>query len=774
MPIPLPSQSNLEETIALEKLRQLCKSLPVSVATSTLLALIVGATQASVLPIGQIAGWLTLVISVNLLRLYWLGLQNMQLAAHTATHDGMKLMRLSVTLGGLAWGTSGFLLFPADDPTSQIYLAFALAGLAAGGIIGYSIDMACAFGYIGPALLPFLVRLLIEGDTIHLSMALTVILFLIFTIASIRHLNSELIDNITLRIQATEQEARNFSILNDLAESTERFKSLTELSSDWYWEQDENFRFTHFAAQKDFTTGVANDSLIGKTRWEIGALNMGEADWQAHLKVLLAHQTFHDLELNRINPAGHSFWSSISGRPILDKNGNFKGYRGIGRLITERKLAEDESRRLTYYDTLTGLPNRQSLINQLSHEIAKCARSQQLGALMFIDLDNFKQVNDTHGHLLGDQLLKQVAQRLQVNLRESDTVSRLGGDEFVVILEHLGSNPLEAARQAEMLCEKLLLQLNKPYPLGNQQQQSTPSIGITLIGTSPSDTTEELMRRADAAMYQAKDAGRNTIRFFDPQLQAELAQRALLEVELRRGIDEGQFMLYYQPQVDSQQRVTGVEALLRWQHPQRGLVMPAEFIVRAEETDVILALGHWVLETACRQLVAWSANPKTARLSIAVNVSARQLRQAIFPQQVKDVVRASGADPQRLKLEISEKLLLDNIESTIAKMADLKAHGIGFSLDDFGTGYSSLSYLKRLPLDQLKIDQSFVRDVLTDPNDATIARTILSLGHNLGLTVIAEGVETQAQLDFLAGCGCSAYQGYLFGRPTPIETLKLA
>jgi EAL domain-containing protein (putative c-di-GMP-specific phosphodiesterase class I) len=257
-------------------------------------------------------------------------------------------------------------------------------------------------------------------------------------------------------------------------------------------------------------------------------------------------------------------------------------------------------------------------------------------------------------------------------------------------------------------------------------------------------------------------------------LQAELAQRALLEVELRRGIDEGQFMLYYQPQVDSQQRVTGVEALLRWQHPQRGLVMPAEFLVRAEETDVILALGHWVLETACRQLVAWSANPKTARLSIAVNVSARQLRQAIFPQQVKDVVRASGADPQRLKLEISEKLLLDNIESTIAKMADLKAHGIGFSLDDFGTGYSSLSYLKRLPLDQLKIDQSFVRDVLTDPNDATIARTILSLGHNLGLTVIAEGVETQAQLDFLAGCGCSAYQGYLFGRPTPIETLKLA
>jgi len=281
------------------------------------------------------------------------------------------------------------------------------------------------------------------------------------------------------------------------------------------------------------------------------------------------------------------------------------------------------------------------------------------------------------------------------------------------------------------------------------------------------------MRRADAAMYQAKDAGRNTVRFFDPQLQAELDQRTRMESDLRRGIDEGQFMLHYQPQVDCQRRMTGVEALLRWQHPQRGLVPPGQFIVLAEESDLILPIGNWVLETACRQLVGWSAQPDTAHLTIAVNVSARQLRHANFLEQVMAIVRATGANPQRLKLEITESLLLDNVESTIAKMTHLKAQGIGFSLDDFGTGYSSLAYLKLLPLDQLKIDQSFVRDVLTDPNDATIARTILSLGHSLGLTVIAEGVETKEQLDFLAENGCTAYQGYLFGRPAPIEALKL-
>jgi EAL domain-containing protein (putative c-di-GMP-specific phosphodiesterase class I) len=352
-------------------------------------------------------------------------------------------------------------------------------------------------------------------------------------------------------------------------------------------------------------------------------------------------------------------------------------------------------------------------------------------------------------------------------------VARIGGDEFVVLLENLGKNTLASAHQAEMVGDKLLKQLNKPFHIGGQTHACTPSIGLTMIGVSHTETALELMQRAETAMYQAKDAGRNTVRFFDPDLQSALRSRSTMVQEMRQGIENHNFILYYQTQVDMARRVTGVEALIRWQHPKRGMISPGEFIPLAESTDLILPLGNWVLETACKQLVSWADQAATRDLTIAVNVSARQLRQINFTDQVLDIVKATGANPQRLKLEITESLLLDNVEDTIIKMTRLKWLGIGFSLDDFGIGYSSLSYLKRLPLDQLKIDQSFVRDILTDPNDATIARTILSLGLSLGLNVMAEGVETQEQLDFLSAQGCTAFQGYLFARPAPVNELTL-
>jgi diguanylate cyclase (GGDEF)-like protein/PAS domain S-box-containing protein len=444
---------------------------------------------------------------------------------------------------------------------------------------------------------------------------------------------------------------------------------------------------------------------------------------------------------------------------------------GLAMDITDRKLAEEEIQSLAFSDPLTGLANRRLLLDRLQQALATGVRHRRHGALLLIDLDNFKTLNDTLGHHQGDLLLQQVGKRLLACIQEGDTVARLGGDEFVVMLEDLGENRLEAATQAELMAERISTTLNRIYELKGFGRHSTPSIGITLFGDESRDM-DEVLKRADLAMYQAKAAGRNTLRFFDPQMQAVVTARAALEAGLHEAILQQQFLLHYQPQVTSEGRVTGVEALLRWQDPQRGMMKPGNFIPLAEETGFILPLGRWVLETACAQLASWARQSALADLSLAVNVSARQFHQADFADQVLTILERTGARAERLKLELTETVLITNVEDVIAKMQTLKARGVGFSLDDFGTGYSSLSYLKRLPLDQLKIDQGFVRDILIDPDDAAIARMVIALGSSMGLKVVAEGVETQAQCDFLAGLGCHHYQGYLFSPPLPLEEIE--
>ena len=439
--------------------------------------------------------------------------------------------------------------------------------------------------------------------------------------------------------------------------------------------------------------------------------------------------------------------------------------------ITFRKVAEEEIQHLAYYDPLTQLPNRRLLLDRMKQAIASSARSEKHGALLFIDLDNFKDLNDSLGHHIGDLLLKQVAERLTSCLREADTVARLGGDEFVVLLEDLSENLKEAAAQTETAGEMILDRLNQVYTIVGHEHRSTPSIGAALLAGHQS-SIDELLKRADLAMYQAKAAGRNTLRFFDPDMQAVVTRRVALEVALRHAVVNKQFVLHYQAQVDGVGRLTGVEALVRWNHPERGLVPPAEFISLAEETGVILPLGAWVLETACVQLAAWAARPDMAHLTIAVNVSARQFHDRDFVAQVLAILEHTGANPQRLKLELTESLMVDDVDDLIAKMNALKTRGVGFSLDDFGTGYSSLAYLKLLPLDQLKIDKGFVRDILIDANDAAIAKMVVALAESMGLTVIAEGVELETQRSFLAVHGCHAYQGYLFARPLPLDEFE--
>jgi diguanylate cyclase (GGDEF)-like protein/PAS domain S-box-containing protein len=464
-------------------------------------------------------------------------------------------------------------------------------------------------------------------------------------------------------------------------------------------------------------------------------------------------------------------WIFAKGQVYSNEQGQDAHILGIVQDITERKLAEQKIQNLAFFDPLTKLPNRQLLLDRLHHSLALNVRQQQYGALMLIDLDNFKTLNDTLGHRQGDLLLQQVAQRLQACMRAGDTVARLGGDEFVVILENLSENALLAASQAAAVAEKILVQVGQNYDFGSWTHRCTTSIGITLFGNGAEEVDAVLMR-ADLAMYKAKDTGRNTLSFFDPEMQFEITNRVILEEDLRAALLEQQFSVHYQAQVDAKNRIVGAEALLRWWHPSRGWVVPSEFIPEAEKIGLILPMGLWVLQTACTQLASWASQPAMAELTLAVNVSARQFRDDDFVEQVLATLTRTGAKAHLLKLELTESLLVTKVEDVIGKMQALKARGVQFALDDFGTGYSSLSYLKRLPLDQLKIDQSFVHNILTDPDDAAIARTVIALANSLELGVIAEGVETQAQCELLAELGCHSYQGYLFGRPQPAQEFE--
>lgn len=542
-----------------------------------------------------------------------------------------------------------------------------------------------------------------------------------------------------------------------------RFRSLTELSSDWYWEQDEQLCFVEFAGNRDNPIHLYR-GVYGTRRWDIPALNMTEADWDVHRAVLAARQTFRDLEILRTDPKGNLVWTSISGTAIFGFNGEFQGYRGVGRDITAQKKADETIRELAFFDPLTGLPNRANLCDRLKDAVATCRRSPHHAALLFIDLDNFKLLNDTKGHHTGDLLLQQVGQRLKKCVREIDTVGRLGGDEFVVILKALSPQSGQAGVQAKQVGQKILTELNEIYHLNGFDHHCTPSIGAVVFGAPDADVVK-LLQRADTAMYQAKADGRNLLRFFDPAMQATVARRNALEVELRMALAANEICVHYQSIVNIAQQVIGYEALARWAHPSRGLIMPSEFIPLAEDSGLILPLGAFVLREACNQLARWAQNDATATYTVAVNVSARQFRQRDFVAVVSDILKETGAKPALLKLELTESLLLNDLPDVVAKMNPLKQLGIGFSLDDFGTGYSSMSYLKSLPLSQLKIDKTFVRDVLTEPSDAAIAISILTLAQALNLEVVAEGVETEGQMAFLAKNGCQAFQGYLFGRP---------
>ncbi|MDO8350603.1 MAG: EAL domain-containing protein [Gallionella sp.] len=517
-------------------------------------------------------------------------------------------------------------------------------------------------------------------------------------------------------------------------------------------------------------TGYTSDEVAGKNP---RLLNSGrqDANFYTAMRESISSTGAWGGEIWNRRKNGEVYPEYLTITAVSDPNGIVVNYVATFNDITTSMAATDKIKSLAFYDPLTLLPNRRLLMDRLKQALATSTRSGNSGALLFIDLDNFKTLNDTLGHDMGDLLLQQVALRLESCVREGDTVARLGGDEFVVMLEELSCQPLEAAAQTKAIGEKILLALDRPYQLTIHEYRSTPSIGATLFNDHEREI-EELLKQADIAMYQAKKAGRNTLRFFDPMMQESVNSRAALEGELRKAIDNQQFRLYYQIQMDSSGHPLGAEALIRWLHPERGLIAPVQFIPLAEETGLILPIGLWVLETACAQLKVWQQQVLTRNLILAVNVSARQFRQPEFVTQVQTAVLDHDINPKLLKLELTESLLLENIEETITTMNALKKIGVRFSLDDFGTGYSSLQYLKRLPLDQLKIDRSFVRDLVTDSSDKAIVRTIIAMANSMNLNIIAEGVETEEQRQLLFDKGCTHFQGYLFGKPMPIDQFE--
>ncbi|HOF50899.1 MAG TPA: EAL domain-containing protein [Rhodoferax sp.] len=555
--------------------------------------------------------------------------------------------------------------------------------------------------------------------------------------------------------------AERKQIENNLRASEARFRDLSELSSDWFWEQDADFRFVELMTGPRYTQLPPGDTY-GKTRWELPILGVTPAQWEQHRALLAAHLPYREFIYQLELPDGERHWLSVSGKPIFD-NGVFMGYRGTGTDITQRKATEQQIEYLAYHDPLTGLPNRMLLEDRMQQSLAHAERNHFRLALLFLDLDNFKKINDSLGHATGDILLKEIASRLGECVRDTDTISRQGGDEFVLIL-----NDLPDPDACLPVLVKILNRLQDPFMADGNELSTSVSIGIAVYPEDGRDF-ETLRKKADMAMYRAKEAGRNTYHFFDDAMNDEAVEHLQMRNGLRRALERSELVLYYQPQIDlASGRVVGTEALLRWNHPDFGLVAPGRFIPIAEDSGLIVPIGEWVITEACRQAVAWQKAGLPA-LQMAVNLSAVQFKRGNVEQIVITALQQSGLAPSLLELELTESILIENVEQVLSTVKRLKQLGVKLSIDDFGTGYSSLSYLKRFDIDKLKIDQSFIRDLATDTDDAAIVNAVIQMARSLNLKTIAEGVEHPDMLDLLRGFQCDEVQGYYFARPMPAD-----
>jgi len=544
-----------------------------------------------------------------------------------------------------------------------------------------------------------------------------------------------------------------------LAASESRFRSFTSLGSDWYWEQDRELRFTAISGNFAQVTGFSADEHIGRAYWEVPGIEAPDGGWARHRARLGSRETFFDVVLRRVHPVRGATYAAISGEPVFDGAGRFVGYRGIGREVTQQKLAEENASRLANYDTLTSLFNRGAFFERLAHALSVARRHGQLLAVLFIDLDRFKDVNDAFGHLTGDEVLKIMARRISDTIRASDTAARLGGDEFIVLAENV-------AREQDVsdFAQRLLDVLSEPFSLLGQECRLSASVGIAMC---PQDGDEgaTLLKKADIAMYRAKASGRNGLAFFSEVDSRPAEERIVMGAGIRRALDTNQLRLLYQPKVSVRTgAMTGVEALVRWEHPERGLLLPDLFIPLAEDSGLIRHIGRWVLHSACAQALAWQAQG-TGPIRVAVNLSPRQFSDERLVIEIAHALAQTELPAHLLEVEITESMMMENPERAAETLREIKEMGVHVSIDDFGTGYSSLARLKKFPIESVKIDRSFIRDIAADPDDAAIVSAVIAMAHSLRLKVIAEGVETQDQVRFLRERACDEIQGFYYSRP---------
>jgi diguanylate cyclase (GGDEF)-like protein/PAS domain S-box-containing protein len=915
--------------LELAKLKHLFSASKAALISSLLLALILAFMQREIATYPVVITWFLVISLITLVRIALVNRYKHTLTSdYQNIHHRLQQFRLGVLMAGIVWGSTGFLMFPSNNPEHQIFLMLILAGLSAAGMIIFSADFVCAVIYSVSILTPLIINLFIAQGNLSSATGAAALLYLGFIIISARQINLNLVENISLNLQTVEKgnEARRYAnnlelnnqILSQINQRTvlpvmleklalhvealhpnmicsillldndgktlrhgaapslplfynkaidgveigdgvgscgtsafrgERvivediqqhpywaayrdLASKAKLQSCWsipFKSKDGHVLGTFAIYHSQVTvptqdelsliSGYANlaqlavESSRDQNSLSISAIAFESKDGMlvtdANKKILRVNHSFTKItgfseedvmgkilgmhgsvtadvnlyasiwndiesvdvceaEFNNYRKNGEVYPEQIAITKVKDSNGVTTNYVASVSDIAISKAAAEEIQSLAFYDPLTKLPNRRLLTDRLKHALAASARSGRDGALLFLDLDHFKTLNDSLGHDVGDLLLQQVAERLSACVREGDTVARLGGDEYLVMLVDLSTHSIEAAAQSKLIGERILAALNQPYRLNDSVYQSTASIGIALF-SNHDQSLDDLLKHADIAMYQAKKVGRNAMRFFDPQMQETIHARVELEAELRKAHELKQFSLHYQVQVDHLGNALGAEALIRWNHPERGLVSPFHFVPLAEETGLILPIGQWVLDTACAQLKAWQRNVVSHELTLSINVSAKQFRQENFVEQVQTAVRRHVIDPSLLKLELTESILVESVENTISTMNALKVIGVQFSLDDFGTGYSSLQYLKRLPLYQLKIDQSFVREIVVDSSDKAIVETIIAMAKSLELEVIAEGVETEEQQQILMEKGCMKYQGYLFSKPVPIK-----
>ncbi|WP_289244734.1 GGDEF domain-containing phosphodiesterase [Methylophaga sp. UBA678] len=757
----LPSEHDEKMALKVDIINMLYSSNLKSVIVASLVAFTLAFVEYDQVNKTILIAWCLIFSVVYGLRLY----STIYFKQHNTNNSNpdtwLNIFRLSTLACGMAWGLAGYyFLSETNDVAHKAFITLVIVGVTGGAMVVYSVDAITSKLFSGSIYLLSLPGFFSNETELSLAMAILLAVYIVYISIASSNLGKKLHENILLHHAAIKQQAE----IEKLSQHQRIHLDHTPMG---VIEWDLGLQVVSWNAAAEQIFGYQQDEAIHQHARFLLPIDIQDHVIQK-MEEFIAEGSSSHCQNENLTKEGDIIFCEWTYTALRDNHNHVVGLATLVQNKTEFKKSQDEIQYLAYYDTLTDLPNRRLLTDRVTQAMHTSSRNQSHCAVFFIDLDNFKNINDLHGHSVGDMLLKSVSTRLKTILRDEDTIARFGGDEFVILIQNIGNTANKSKEISEVIANKIINGISDIYNIGNVQYRTSCSIGIcTFQGETLS--VNEVFKRADNAMFQAKSDGRSCFRFFDEALQPSIEFKASLENDLRDAVFNRDILPYFQPQVNHRHEPIGAEILLRWQHPKHGMISPAEFIPIAEDSDIINRIGTEVLQHACRQLAVWQQDPATANLVLSVNISARQFMQKNFVDTVLSSIETHQCSGSRLRLEITESLMLKNINELAIKIDKLRSHGITLSLDDFGTGYSSLSILRSFPLDEIKIDKSFVDHMLKNANDAHIIRTVINMSSHMGMTVIAEGVETDAQEAFLAKHGCLNYQGYLFGKPMPME-----